>query len=483
MTTFYDLDQEDIYRLYLKDKLEKYGAVKIYFGSRWNILISKPEFLSIIFKKEDIFAKAGNHLKIPYSVLAEYTGENVISAHGKIWKVFRNTVTRGLTVFDSEPLFKNAKIFTSLIYNKLEKTTATTTKDTSSSLSSSYINILDGVNITPQANIFMPELIQRLTLANISQIALGFDFGTLSQDNPPLHSQLKQVKAEIFQPLYLNFPFLDLLPIPNRIKARKNVLKFKQNVVNHVEKNLISNYNFEQTQFPSSDLIRAYRNDDITEKQLTDNMMIMLIAGHENPQLLLTTTLYLLAKYHSTWQTKLRAELFATDYYLLFNHDKKVSVLNSLPVLTTFIYESIRMYPPLSQIINRCTTQKCMLGPNIVIPANAYVGYNVYGTGRSPQAWGKDANDFKPERWGETIDDITSTWKHAKNSSIMSAFHGGRRACLGEKLAFLEVKVTLAELLRSFEWELSDDWVEKMTPAGPLCPSNLKLKFKSIYGE
>ena len=45
-----NLDQEDIYKLYLREKLEKYGAVKMYFASRWNILITKPDFLLEMFK-------------------------------------------------------------------------------------------------------------------------------------------------------------------------------------------------------------------------------------------------------------------------------------------------------------------------------------------------------------------------------------------------------------------------------------------------
>ena len=52
-----NLDQRDIYNLYLREKLEKYGAVKIYFASRWNILITRPEYLLEMFRNEDVYSK------------------------------------------------------------------------------------------------------------------------------------------------------------------------------------------------------------------------------------------------------------------------------------------------------------------------------------------------------------------------------------------------------------------------------------------
>ena len=64
------MDQEEIYNYYMREKLEKYGAAKLYFASRWNIVIIEPELLLQLFKNENIYAKSGNQEKIPYSVLA-----------------------------------------------------------------------------------------------------------------------------------------------------------------------------------------------------------------------------------------------------------------------------------------------------------------------------------------------------------------------------------------------------------------------------
>lgn len=482
LTTFFDLDQEDIFRLYLAEPLEKYGAVKIYFGSRWNILVSRPTYLSQMFKDEDTFAKSGNQKKIPYSVMAEYTGDNVISAHGKIWKLYRNSVTNGLQFFDHKPMVENARLFCSLLKEQLNKECGQSLnynklsdKSKKEPCSNKAISLpeCDDTNISilsQSASLEMADYIQRLTLANISQVALGFDFGTLTEDKAPLHQQLKYVKKQVFKPLFLNFPFLDKLPLPSRQSAREEVSKFRKNLVDQVRENLMNNYLYEQTSFASSELIRNYNREKLNEKQLTDNIVIIMVAGHENPQLLLTTLLYMLAKHHNTWQVRLRKELRSCS----------MTEIHELPLFNAFFFECIRMYPPLGQIINRCTSKTCVLGRDIVIPKGSYVGYNVYATGRSRTVWGNDSNEFRPERWGLSYNEVMDTWRHSKNSCAMSAFHGGRRACLGEKLALTELRITVAEMLTQFQWRLAPDWKDKMTPAGPLCPLNLKLKIEPL---
>ncbi len=71
---FFDVDQQGTFKKYLEKPLREYGAVKIFFGSQWNILVSRPEFMAQLFRDEDLFRKSGNFEKIPHSVLAEFMG-------------------------------------------------------------------------------------------------------------------------------------------------------------------------------------------------------------------------------------------------------------------------------------------------------------------------------------------------------------------------------------------------------------------------
>lgn len=457
LPSIFEIDQIDMFNMYLREPLEKYGAVKMFFGSRWNILVSRPEYLSQIFRDENTFAKSGNQKKIPYSVITAYTGDNIISAHGSIWKKYRSIMSDGLQNFNASPLEDNAKKFCRLIQKTLKSEVTISTDNSGKKEVNKEV-----------PNNFLPLLIQRLALDNISQVVLGFDFKTLEEEYNPLHQHLIRIKKQIFNPFFLTFPFFDLLHLPQRQKAFKDVKSFRHILVERVRQEMIDNYHFEQTNFVVNDLIKAYNNEVIDYNQLTDNIVILLVAGHENPQLLISTCLYLLAKYCDTWQLMIWNETKEID---------DIAGLKEAPLLSAFVFEAVRMYPPLNTIINRKTNRKCHLGNNIIIPKDIYIGYNNFGTTHSLKHWGKTANDFDPLRWGTTIDDINTEWKKRKNEGSLSSFHGGRRACLGEKLALIEVKITIREVLKNFSIKLSKDWKERMTSGGPLCPSDLKLDF------
>lgn len=106
-------------------------------------------------------------------------------------------MTNGLQHFDDAPIFKNAKILCTLIKNRL----------------------LEG-----QTSIPMGPLSQRMALDNISQVALGFDFGALTHEKNAFHEHLIRIKKQIFHPFFLTFPFLDVLPIPSRKKPSRMLL-------------------------------------------------------------------------------------------------------------------------------------------------------------------------------------------------------------------------------------------------------------------
>lgn len=72
---FRDVDQSDIFRRYIERPLRTHGAVKIFFGARWNLLVHKPAYLAELFKDEDLYQKSGNYKKIPHSLLAAFLGK------------------------------------------------------------------------------------------------------------------------------------------------------------------------------------------------------------------------------------------------------------------------------------------------------------------------------------------------------------------------------------------------------------------------
>jgi cytochrome P450 len=153
-----DVDQEDLWHKYLKKPLTEYGAVKIYFGGAWNVLITRPAYINQVFKQDDVFPKAGNHIKNPKSILALYTGENVISAIDEQWRTFASIVKPGL----------QADVDTSIIERNAEK-------------------LMDILFKEQQRNgtVVMPKPLQDYTLANLSEALLGSSFKVSFQQSIP----------------------------------------------------------------------------------------------------------------------------------------------------------------------------------------------------------------------------------------------------------------------------------------------------------
>ena len=82
--------------------------------------MTKPEFLSDMLKREDVFAKAGSQKKIPWSVVANLVGDNIINSHGDDWKLYTSIMKPGLqkTNFDSRPVLEKSRKFVDLLINE-----------------------------------------------------------------------------------------------------------------------------------------------------------------------------------------------------------------------------------------------------------------------------------------------------------------------------------------------------------------------------
>ena len=158
MGLFSDMGQNEIYDKWLRAKLEKYGAIKIWFAGRWNILITRPEYLSDFLKHEEVYAKAGSQKKIPWSVMASLVGDNIINSHGEDWKLYTSVMKPGLQKknFDTSPILYKSRRFVDLLLQ-----------------AQSGVPEPSGVPVNP--------LIQRFAIAVMGESFLDIDFGVNSK--------------------------------------------------------------------------------------------------------------------------------------------------------------------------------------------------------------------------------------------------------------------------------------------------------------
>jgi len=146
--------------------------------------------------------------------------------------------------------------------------------------------------------------------------------------------------------------------------------------------------------------------------------------------------------------------------------------VNRLPYLTSVIFELLRLYPPVSQLINRVTLRPALLGGEISIPAHTWVGWNAYGVQIDPQAWGPTAAEFRPERWGRTVEEMQAKFRRETVRGAYIPFNAHTRKCLGQGFALLEMKIVLFEMVRRVRWVVHPEYRVKLTS---VCFRNLLL--------
>jgi cytochrome P450 len=174
------------------------------------------------------------------------------------------------------------------------------------------------------------------------------------------------------------------------------------------------------------------RTPGLDDAMIRDQVMTMIIAGHDTIAALLGWAVHLLAQ-HPEVQAQARAEVLA----VLGDAPPTFGSLARLTYLGQVIDETLRLYPP-AHLGNRRAV--CDLEfDGCPIPAGARVGYSIYLAHRHPDHWAQP-HTFDPDRFAG---------RHIPFAFV--PFGGGARTCIGMSYALIEAKVVLSRLLQRFE--------------------------------
>jgi cytochrome P450 len=171
-------------------------------------------------------------------------------------------------------------------------------------------------------------------------------------------------------------------------------------------------------------LIEAGLSDDV----IRDQMLTMLIAGHDTSTALLAWTFALLGQHPEIYE-KLVGE---------------VDTLEKSPLLDQVVKESLRLYPPI-HIGNRRVAEK-MDFEEATVPTGERMFYSIYLTHRDPSLW-ENAEEFCPERFARGRK--TPPFSYVP-------FGGGPRACIGAAFGQAEARVVLTHLLKTYSFAFTD---------------------------
>lgn len=196
----------------------------------------------------------------------------------------------------------------------------------------------------------------------------------------------------------------------------------------------------------------------MTDQQLRDEIITLLIAGHETVASALIWTWYLLSK-NPLAAERLHAELDQ----VLEGQPPNADDLPDLSYTRMVFEEALRLYPPAWLISRKALAEDTIeCGGTYTIPAGSLVIISPYIIHRHPAYW-ESPDTFNPERF---MSDRISGRPHF----AFIPFGGGPRLCIGDSFARFEAQLIIATIAQRYRLELLSELPIEPEPLVTLRP-------------
>ncbi len=195
----------------------------------------------------------------------------------------------------------------------------------------------------------------------------------------------------------------------------------------------------------------------LSEREVRDELMTFLLAGHETTANALTWTWLLLSQDRSVWD-RLVCEL--KD--VMGDRPPDAADLPRLRYLKMIWDESLRLYPPAWSLHTRLAQAQDRLPSGAILPPGSWVFVSPWNLHRNPR-WFPDPSHFDPERFS---DDAI----RARPGYAYIPFGAGGRHCLGKSFAELEGLLILATMASQVRLRLVDGQTIRPEPGMTLHP-------------
>ena len=194
------------------------------------------------------------------------------------------------------------------------------------------------------------------------------------------------------------------------------------------------------------DLLGLLLDGGLTDDEIRDELVTMVIAGHETVAAGLTWTLMLLAE-HPAVQEEVHREAAG-----LTGPPPIMGAGAAAPVTRAVVDEALRLYPPAWAISRRS------VGPDLIggreVPAGTLAIISPWVLHRHPRLW-EDPLAFRPSRFHDGAD----------HRGAYIPFGAGPRLCIGREFALAEMVVVLTRLLARHRFETPPGWTRPFAEA------------------
>lgn len=253
------------------------------------------------------------------------------------------------------------------------------------------------------------------------------------------------------------FPRPEYLPTPGNVRFWRAVRSLDEEVYALVAERRADPE-------PRHDLLSLLLNavDDETgegmsDRQLRDELVTLLVAGHETTANALAFALHLLAT-HPRWLEAVQSELDA----VLGGRPPTGSDFPDLDLTHRAFLEAMRLFPPAWVTARRCASDD-VIG-DYAIAEGSFTMIAPWVTHRDP-AWWPDPSRFDPDRF---LPEAVKT----RPKLAYFPFAAGARKCIGDRFAQMEAVLILATLLQRFDLRPTSSQTPALAPGLTLRPKH-----------
>jgi len=375
------------------------------FGPRKVYLLSHPDHIEqVLVARNRAYSK-----HYAFKLLRPLLGEGLLTAEGDHWLRQRRLIQ---PAFAPEALARYAPVMVQFARQ-----------------------LLDGWTDGEQRDIHreMTELTLRIAAKTLMDIDLGEQLWQVGDGTDAMMDDFRRrFQSVATLPTWL--------PTPNNLRRRRGLTQLNDVIEGIIAARRKSN---EDCGDLLSMLMRARDEDDgrgMTDKQLRDEVMTLLLAGHETTANALSWTWYLLAQ-HPRAETKLFAEL----QNVLSGRPPEYGDLPRLKYTAQIVKESMRLYPP-AYTIGREAIEDTRIG-EYDVPQGTTVFASQWVVHRDSR-WYDEPEKFSPERW-------TDEFERTRPKYAYFPFGGGPRVCIGNTFAMIEATLLVAAIAQQYQFRLA----------------------------
>jgi cytochrome P450 len=203
----------------------------------------------------------------------------------------------------------------------------------------------------------------------------------------------------------------------------------------------------------------------MTEAEVRDQLITLLLAGHETSATALAWCIYYLARTPEPL-AKLRGELDA------LGPDAAPEALVRLPYLDAVVSETLRIEPIVTDVLRVCR-EPFTLGSQWTVPQGEVVAVMLAAIMKDARVF-PEPERFRPERFLEKKFGVAE----------FLPFGGGTRRCLGAAFAEAELALAVAEVAQRWDIELASSEPERSTrknvTMGPARGVRIRVKQRRV---